>query len=158
MLAVSVFPGFMLNLANCSRPCLHVYHTDVRLEFLISEACFPKCQTFPLTWFICHIVHCRTTQCRVLTITGSSFSGNLPEPYRSTKRWKLAASSIWPRYSWCLLVVYMSIWADIWVKEGSLLKMGPRVKERIALLSVSLKFTLLFTLPDRLLLQEQREP
>lgn len=43
-------------------------------------------------------------------------------------------------------------------KEGRLLKMGPRVKERVALLSVSLKFTLLFTLPDEPLLQEQRGP
>ncbi len=42
--------------------------------------------------------------------------------------------------------------------EGRLLKMGPRVKERVTLLSVSLKFTLLFTLPDAPLLQEPSEP
>lgn len=41
-------------------------------------------------------------------------------------------------------------------EEGRLLKMGPRVKERVALLSVSPKFTLLFTLPDEPLFQEQR--
>lgn len=43
-------------------------------------------------------------------------------------------------------------------RRERLLKMGPRVKERVALLSVSRKFTLLFTLPDEPLLQEQRRP
>lgn len=37
---------------------------------------------------VCHTLCCRTTQCRVLTITGSLFSGNLPAPTTQVKKKK----------------------------------------------------------------------
>lgn len=106
---------------------------------------------------ICHIPYCRATQCKVLTITGTFFipGNSAAEPYRSRKIYYLTQAR---------LVAGGGDMIDTMNDRNAeprrerLLKMGPRVKERVALLSVSLKFTLLFTLPDGPLLQEQREP